>query len=72
MEHPMSDDRFLVDWQALKKLGWCYSRTHTWRKIAAGTFPKPIKFGEHPKSRVVWRWKDIKDYLDAISPVRPQ
>jgi predicted DNA-binding transcriptional regulator AlpA len=72
MEHPMSDDRVLVDWKTLKALGWPYSRTHTWRKIAGGTFPRPLKFGEHPKSRVAWKWKDIKGYLESLSPERPQ
>jgi predicted DNA-binding transcriptional regulator AlpA len=72
MEHTMFDDRLLVDWKALKALGWPFSRTHTWRKIAAGTFPKPIKFGEHPKSRVAWQWKDIKEYLEALSAKHTQ
>jgi predicted DNA-binding transcriptional regulator AlpA len=59
----MLDDRLLVDWKTLKTLGWPYSRTHTWRMISAGRFPAPIKFGEHPKSRVAWYWKDIEEQL---------
>jgi predicted DNA-binding transcriptional regulator AlpA len=59
----MLADRLLVDWKTLKLLGWPYSRTHTWRMIANGRFPTPIKFGCHPKSRVAWNYKDIQDYL---------
>jgi predicted DNA-binding transcriptional regulator AlpA len=68
----MFEDRLLVDWKALKALGWPYSRAHTWRKISSGTFPKPLKFGNHPKSRIAWRWQDIKEFLKAHSPEPPQ
>jgi predicted DNA-binding transcriptional regulator AlpA len=59
----MLEDRLLVDWKALKALGWPYSRTHTWRLIDKGAFPRPLKFGDHPKSRVAWYWRDIEEYL---------
>ena len=61
----MLEGRLLVDWKTLKTLGWPYSRTHTWRMIKAGRFPKPIKFlPEHPKSRVAWYWIDIQECLE--------
>jgi predicted DNA-binding transcriptional regulator AlpA len=52
----MTEERLLVDWKTLKKLGWPYTRVHTFRLIAAGKFPKPKKFGDHPGARVAWRW----------------
>lgn len=32
----MSVQRLLVDWKALKQMGWPYSRAHTWRLMAPG------------------------------------
>ena len=37
----MTEERLLVDWKTLKKLGWPYSRQHTFRLIAVGKFPQP-------------------------------
>ena len=61
----MSNDRLLADWKALKALGHPYSRQHTYRLITAGTFPKPIKFGDHPGCRSAWLLKDYLNWLDA-------
>jgi prophage regulatory protein len=35
----------LHDYEALKQKGFSYSRTHLWRLIKAGQFPKPVKLG---------------------------
>jgi predicted DNA-binding transcriptional regulator AlpA len=64
----MFDEHTLVDWKNLKKLGWPYSRAHTWRMIKEGRFPTPIKFGKHPGSRVAWRWKDVSGFFDGSHP----
>jgi hypothetical protein len=64
----MFDDEMLVDWKRLKELGWPYCRPHTWRKIRAGSFAGPIKFGKHRGSRVAWRWRDIKGFFDGSDP----
>ncbi len=64
----MFKERLLVDWKALKKYGWPYSRAHTWRMIKEGRFPAPLKFGKHPGSRVAWRWKDISSFFDGPDP----
>lgn len=65
----MTDERILVDWKALKKMGWPYSRQHTYRLIAQGVLPAPLKFGQHPSARTAWRWKDIRNFLDSLQPV---
>ena len=64
----MFDERMLADWKTLKRIGWPYSRAHTWRMIKAGSFPAPLKFGKHPGARVAWRWKDVQSYLDEARP----
>ena len=66
----MSEDRLLCDWTALKAKGWPYSRTHTWRMIAAGKFPLPMKGSDHPKSRVFWWWIEVEQYLKATDAKR--
>ncbi|MCB0073795.1 MAG: hypothetical protein KDE20_20145 [Caldilineaceae bacterium] len=65
----MTEERILVDWKALKKLGFPYSRQHTYRLVAAGVFPAPLKFGAYAGSRVAWRWKDVRNFLDDLQPV---
>lgn len=64
----MFEERMLVDWKTLKKLGWPYCRAHTWRMIKEGRFPAPQKFGKHPGSRVAWRWKEISGFFDGSDP----
>ena len=64
----MTDEPILVDWKALKKYGWPYSRMHTSRLVAAGKFPAPRKYGTHPSARVAWLWKDIRNHLELFSP----
>jgi predicted DNA-binding transcriptional regulator AlpA len=64
----MLNERLLADWKTLKNLGWPYSRAHTWRMIKEGRFPAPQKFGNHPGSRVAWRWKDIQGFFEEARP----
>lgn len=64
----MFEERMLVDWKTLKKLGWPYCRAHTWRMINEGRFPAPIKFGKHPGSRVAWPWVKVRPFLDGSDP----
>ena len=56
----MSTKPLIVDWKGLKRMGWCYSRAHTWRLMfdpdyAADSFPKCRKLGKHRSSHPVWR-----------------
>lgn len=60
------EEKLLVDWKTLKKMGWPYSRTHTNRLIKAGVLPAPLKLGQHERGRVAWRWKDIHNFLDGL------
>jgi predicted DNA-binding transcriptional regulator AlpA len=66
----MSEDRLLCDWTALKAKGWPYSRSHTTRLWMAGKFPKPLKLGDHPKSRIAWWWLEVEQYLKASDAKR--
>lgn len=40
-----------------------YSRTHTYRLIAAGQHPKPVPLGPH---RVAWVQSEIDEYVAAL------
>lgn len=61
----MNAQRLLVDWKALKQMGWPYSRAHTWRMMESGDFPQCYKPGGHRNSHPVWRLKDILNYFEA-------
>lgn len=67
----------IVDWKGLKKLGWPYSRAHTWRLMAGfwenekgekvvvpHPFPKCRKLGSHPNGHPVWRYVEIVSYFE--------
>jgi predicted DNA-binding transcriptional regulator AlpA len=58
-------DRLIVDWKGLKRMGWPYSRAHTWRLMAAGEFPRSFKLGSHRSSHPVWRVKEVLAYFEA-------
>ena len=66
----MSFDRpLIVDFKSLRKLGWPYSRVHTWRLMfdpdyADNAFPACRKLGKHPGSRVVWRVAEVLAYFE--------
>jgi hypothetical protein len=60
----------VVDWKGLKKMGWPYSRVHTWRlmyvpQYLPDRFPACRKLGKHRGSRVVWRVAEILAYFEA-------
>ena len=66
----MSTKPLIVDWKGLRRLGWCYSRAHTWRMMfdpdyAADSFPKCRKLGTHRNAHPVWRVLDILAYFEA-------
>ena len=53
----------LLYYPDLEKLGYG-ERTTVYRKVLAGTFPKPyIKDG-----RTVWKEQDIIDYFESLQP----
>lgn len=45
----------------LQALGIGLSRVTLWRRVRAGTFPRPIDIG----NRYVWRASDIQAWLDS-------
>lgn len=61
----MSQKPLIVDWKGLKKLGWPYSRAHTWRMMEAGDFVKAAKLGKHRNSHPVWPVKGVLDYFSS-------
>jgi predicted DNA-binding transcriptional regulator AlpA len=58
-------DRLIVDWKGLKRIGWPYSRAHTWRLMAASEFPQSFKLGSHRSSHPVWRVKEVLANFEA-------
>lgn len=59
----MSDEPILVDFRGLQRMGWGYSKTHTYRLTDKGRFPKPFKLGYGKRSRNWWRVAEVKPYL---------
>lgn len=59
--------QLLVDWKGLKKMGWPYSRQHTWRMMddERDPFPRSFKLGKHRNSHPVWYLRDVRAYLLA-------
>ena len=60
----------VVDWRSLRRMGWPYSRTHTWRMMydpAYGDdrFPPARKLGKHRSAHVVWRVAEVLAYFEA-------
>lgn len=60
----------VVDWKGLRRLGWPYSRTHTWRMMfdrdyGDDRFPPARKLGKHRSAHVVWRVADVLAYFEA-------
>jgi len=65
----MSIRPLVVDWKGLRKLGWPYSRVHTWRMMhseeyAADPFPRCSKLGKHRNAHPVWRVSEVLAYLE--------
>jgi Prophage CP4-57 regulatory protein (AlpA) len=44
------DEHTVVDWKGVKAIGVPYSRTHIWRMMDAGDFPRAFKLGKHRNS----------------------
>ncbi len=54
----------VVNWKGIKALGIPYSRTHVFRLVAAGEFPKFFKLGAHHNSPPVWWLRDVIEWLE--------
>lgn len=60
----------IVDWKGLRRMGWPYSRAHTWRMMydeayADDSFPKCRKLGKSRNSHPVWRVVELLAYFEA-------
>jgi len=53
------DQGFIRQKQLLPLIG--FSAPTLWRKVKAGTFPKPVKLGEN---MTAWRNSDIKQWFN--------
>ena len=65
----MTIKRRLIDWKGLKAFGWPDSRTHTWRMMSNGKFPRCTKLWKDRSSHPVWRMKDIIEHLATLGLV---
>jgi predicted DNA-binding transcriptional regulator AlpA len=59
------EDEGIVDWKGLKALGWPYSRTHTWRLMKAGQFPKSFKLLDFRNSHPMWWLAEVIKFLKS-------
>ena len=50
----------LLDYEGLRVKGFSYTRTHIWRLVKAGRFPKPVKLGDG--ARNAW----VEEEIDAL------
>lgn len=48
----------------LRTIGIPYARETIWRKIKAGEFPKPVKFGSGPNCRCFFRRSEIQEWIE--------
>jgi prophage regulatory protein len=51
----------LLSYDDLATKGICFSRSHIWRLIKAGTFPKQVKIGSHTNA---WVEAEIDAYIE--------
>lgn len=58
-----TQNKFIRQKQLIGKLG--FSPATLWRKVKAGTFPKPIKLG---KNITAWRLNEVDSWME--SPVQ--
>jgi predicted DNA-binding transcriptional regulator AlpA len=42
-----------------------FSAPTLWRKVKAGTFPKPVKLGQNITA---WRVEEVNQWIEAIKP----
>jgi predicted DNA-binding transcriptional regulator AlpA len=59
----------LLSYCDLKSLGLPWSRTHLYRVIAAGRFPRPISTGPNTYDRKMWLRTDYENWLASLQPV---
>lgn len=60
----------VVNWKGIKALGIPYGRTHIWRKMNAGEFPRSFKLGSHRNSPPVWWLSEVIQWLEDRSKTR--
>jgi predicted DNA-binding transcriptional regulator AlpA len=65
---PPPTDKLLLGYADLQACGISYSRQHLYRKMADGTFPKPVALGSAAYSRKAWRRADIMEWLGQLQP----
>jgi prophage regulatory protein len=56
----MNNKGFIRQKSLLSLIG--FSGPTLWRKVKAGTFPKPVKLGE---KMTAWRYEDIEAWMEA-------
>lgn len=61
-EFSMELDRYIRQKQLLLQIP--FSAPTLWRKVKAGTFPKPIKLGENITA---WKVDDVEAWLRGVS-----
>ena len=60
----MYKEPLLVSWDGLRRMGWPYSRVHTWRMMKAGKFPQCFKLGDqHRNSHPIWVHAEVLAYF---------
>ena len=57
-------ERLLVNRKQLRELGVCLSFAQIDRLEKRGKFPHRIKLGEFRESRVVYRYKEVLDWIE--------
>jgi predicted DNA-binding transcriptional regulator AlpA len=55
----------VANFRAIKALGIPYSRTHLFRLVKSGDFPRPFKVGSHRNSPPVWWLHEVIQWLEA-------
>ena len=63
--HRIVPQQELLGFADLKTIGIPYARETIWRKIKAGKFPKPVKFGDGPNCRCFFRRTEIQKWIEA-------
>ena len=61
------DDRFIAMGEVIDRV--CLSKTHIYRKIKAGQFPRPVPLGPH---KVAFVESEIEDWMAARIRAREQ
>ena len=57
-----TEDSFIRQKQLLPILG--FSAPTLWRKVKAGTFPKPIKLGQNITA---WRVREVNQWIEGLN-----